>query len=205
MSHLLDVKENAAKLNSNADEAVLELMFNPESQGIPFDTVAQSVQNNPLKEISPEVLEKLQGLERDAVALAEKDDLEGALKLLNQCIDTESDYASAYNNRAQIFRLQKETDKALADLDKVVQLGVGQPKVLRQAYTQRAIIKRQQGDEKGAREDFELGAKFGNPLARNFTVNENPYAKLCNAMMAEVMARETMGGLPSSSSDSCSK
>ncbi|ORX45494.1 hypothetical protein DM01DRAFT_1340008 [Hesseltinella vesiculosa] len=196
MSHLLELKDNAAKLN---DDAVLELMFNPDAQGVPFDSVAQTVQHNPLKEIDPSILMELKSLETQAVELAEKDDLEGALMLLNQCIEKEPEYASVYNNRAQIFRLQNDNESALQDLDKVIQLGAGQPKVLRQAYTQRAIIKRQQGDMKGANQDFELGAKYGNPLARNYTVNENPYAKMCNQIMVEVMSRETMG-IPS---DTC--
>jgi hypothetical protein len=67
--------------------------------------------------------------------------------------------------RAQIYRLRNENDKALDDLGQVIQLGEGQPKVLRQAYTQRAIIKRQQGDVHGSRADFEMG-KLGEGSCR---------------------------------------
>lgn len=45
------------------------------------------------------MLKELQSLERQAVKLAEEGKLEEALKFLNQCIEKESDYASAYNNR----------------------------------------------------------------------------------------------------------
>ncbi|KAI8093468.1 uncharacterized protein BX664DRAFT_329782 [Halteromyces radiatus] len=179
-------------MNRN-DDAILERIFNPEVQGLPLDSVSQTVEDNPVKVIEPELLNKLKSMERQAVDLAEKDDLEGALEILNQCLALEKDYASAYNNRAQIYRLRKDDDKALEDLSKVIELGQGQPKVLRQAYTQRAIIKRQHGDMQGSRADFEMGAKLGNPIARNIAVNENPYAKMCNQVMMEMMGREMKG------------
>lgn len=94
-----------------------------------------------------------------------------------------------------MYRTKNELDKALKDLDYVISdIGEGQPKILRQAYTQRAILKRQQGDLAGSRKDFEVGAKLGNSVARNFAVNENPYAKMCNQVMMEVMNRERMRG-----------
>ncbi|CAO3624785.1 unnamed protein product [Cunninghamella echinulata] len=83
----------------------------------------------------------------------------------------------------------------MEDLSQVIKLGEGQPKVLRQAYTQRAILKRQQGDVIGSRADFEMGAKLGNPIAKNIAVNENPYSKLCNQIMMEVMSREVNKGI----------
>lgn len=98
-------------------------------------------------------------------------------------------------HRAQVYRMKNEFEKALKDLDYVIQdIGEGQPKILRQAYTQRAILKRQQGDLAGSRKDFEMGAKLGNPLARNVAVNENPYAKMCNQVMMEVMNHERTRG-----------
>jgi hypothetical protein len=46
-----------------------------------------------------------------------------------------------------------------------------------------------------SREDFEMGAKLGNPVARNIAVKENPYAKMCNQVMMEVMKGELTKGL----------
>jgi hypothetical protein len=61
---------------------------------------SSSLSIHPLvKTIDPEVLSKLKTMEQQAVDLAEKEDTEGALKILNQCIELEKDYASAYNNR----------------------------------------------------------------------------------------------------------
>lgn len=79
--------------------------------------------------------------------------------------------------RAQVHRLMKNNEAAMKDLDKVIStLGKGQPSILRQvnlslylpitnadmviiikAYTQRAILKRSQGDAEGSRIDFEQG------------------------------------------------
>lgn len=36
----------------------------------------------------------------------------------------------------------------------------------------------------------DLGAKFGNPIAKTISVNENPFAKMCNQIMLEVMGRQ---------------
>lgn len=84
----------------------------------------------------------------------------------------------------------KNPELATKDLDAVIEIGKGQAAILRQAYTQRGIIKRQQGDQPGAQKDFEMGAKYGNPLARNIAISENPFAKMCNQVMMEVMSRE---------------
>lgn len=82
---------------------------------------------------------------------------------------------------------------ALKDLDYVIEdIGEGQPKILKQAYTQRAIIRKQTGDLEGSRKDFSVGAKLGNPIARSIAVSENPYAKMCNQVMMQVMNQERM-------------
>lgn len=50
--------------------------------------------------ISPEVVARLEAIEKEAVSLVEKEEnSEKALELLNQCIEIESKYPSAYNNR----------------------------------------------------------------------------------------------------------
>ncbi|KAK4519755.1 uncharacterized protein ATC70_009996 [Mucor velutinosus] len=181
---------------SISDDAILEFMFNPESQGQPLDAISSTVDSKPKYTISPELQSKLEAMEKEAVMLVEeKQDTAKALEILGQCIQLEDKYASAYNNRAQVYRMNNELDKALQDLDCVISdIGEGQPKILRQAYTQRAIIKRQQGDLIGSRKDFEVGAKLGNPIARNVAVAENPYAKMCNQVMMEVMNRERTRG-----------
>jgi Flp pilus assembly protein TadD len=79
------------------------------------------------------------------------------LEKLSQAITICDYYASVYNNRAQVYRLKNDLESAVTDLEQAMKYGVGQPKVLRQAYTQRAIIRKQQGNLEGAQADFERG------------------------------------------------
>jgi hypothetical protein len=37
--------------------------------------------------------------------------------------------------------------------------------------------------------DFERAAQLGNPVAKEAAVRFNPYAKMCNAMLAEAMEK----------------
>ncbi|CAO3687814.1 unnamed protein product [Umbelopsis vinacea] len=173
-----------------SDDAILELVFNPEAQGLPLEAVSDTVDTTIAKEIPKDILPQVQELEKEGVKLAEEDHLDEALDKLSQAITICDYYASVYNNRAQVYRLKNDLERAIADLDNAMKYGVGQPKVLRQAYTQRAIIRKQQGDIAGAQADFERGAKFGNPIAKTISVNENPYAKMCNQIMLEVMGRQ---------------
>ncbi|GAB5590618.1 hypothetical protein Unana1_05518 [Umbelopsis nana] len=185
-----------------SDDAILELVFNPEAQGLPLDAVSETVDTTIAKEIPEDILPQVQELENEGVKLAEEEKLDEALDKLSQGITICDYYASIYNNRAQVYRLKNDLDSALADLNQSMKYGVGQPKVLRQAYTQRAIIRKQQGDLAGAQADFERGAKFGNPIAKTISVNENPFAKMCNQIMLEVMGREMN---PESSSETVNK
>ena len=60
--------------------------------------------------------------------------------------------------------------------------------MLKQAYTQRAVIKKKQGDESGADRDFAMGAQHGNDFAKGM-VRQNPFAKLCNQVLC--LAKES--------------
>jgi hypothetical protein len=56
-----------------------------------------------------------------------------------------------------------------------------------QAYTQRAIVFKSLGKTEQAVADFENGAKYGSKVAKIAAVKENPYAQMCNSIVAEVM------------------
>jgi hypothetical protein len=49
------------------------------------------------------------------------------------------------------------------------------------------MIHKSRGNTDAAFKDFECGAHYGNPVAKEAAVLENPYAKMCNAMMLETM------------------
>ncbi|KAJ3058487.1 Tetratricopeptide repeat protein 36, partial [Quaeritorhiza haematococci] len=127
--------------------------------------------------IDPEMLERVKAIEVEALDLAErKNDLDGTIEKLSEAIGVCPVYASAYNNRAQAYRMKGETDLALQDLELAIQHGVRNNNILKQAYTQRAIIKKQKGDIAGSEADFAQGAKYGNQIAKA-VVRNNPYAK----------------------------
>ncbi|KAI8143852.1 hypothetical protein BJV82DRAFT_609645 [Fennellomyces sp. T-0311] len=173
------------------DNAVLELIFNPELQGQGFPPPQDTQETDTYENhIDSKLLDELKQKEREGIEHANKGDLQAALASLNSCISREPNYAPAYNNRAQVHRLMKNNESALKDLNSAIDKAKGHNWILRQAYTQRAILKKQMGDKEGSLADFQLGAKHGSPIAREIAVSENPYAKMCNQAMMEVMSRE---------------
>ena len=84
---------------------------------------------------------------------------------------------------------------ALTDLDSAIHHATARndTRVLSLAHTQRGILLKSQKRDAEALADFQLGAKFGNPVARDVARRENPYAKMCNAMMMEALRAEVRG------------
>ena len=52
------------------------------------------------------------------------------------------------------------------------------------------------GDEDGAKEDLRNAANLGGQFAKQLLVTLNPYAALCNQMLAEVMNKFRSGEPP---------
>lgn len=169
------------------DDAILNFIFNP-AAGLSSHAPVPNTQ-----EIDP-VLLKAKKLEVDAVTSAEKntENLDETIKLLTQAIELVPDYASAYNNRAQAYRLKENYDAALIDLNKAIELSSaamqtsnGQQRekersVLKQALAQRVALKKKQGDVAGAEEDRKRLTELTTP--------DNYYAKLCNETIQHVLA-----------------
>lgn len=65
----------------------------------------------------------------------------------------------------------------------------GAGRAARQAFVQRGLIRRLQGQDEAAREDFLQAARLGSPFARRQLVLLNPYAALCNQMLAAAVKR----------------
>ena len=93
----------------------------------------------------------------------------------------------------QVYRLQNQIDSALSDLDTAVSLSSGRGKVAEQAHTQRGLIRRLQGENEGALEDFKTAAKLGSRFAQKQVVAMNPYAALCNQMLTEAFGKLRRG------------
>jgi hypothetical protein len=189
--------------SSSNDLEILERIFNPEEGFAVLQTQTQEVFHD---KIDPELLDKAKLDERSAISCAESDPVK-ALDILSNLIESCPFYASAYNNRAQVKMIiagREEKDSCsgdggveavMGDLDLALKYGVGLPIVLGNffltsesgnAYSQRALIKRKDGDLQGAELDFQAGARNGNAFAKS-QVKDNPYAKMCNAMMQKAM------------------
>jgi hypothetical protein len=77
----------------------------------------------------------------------------------------------------------------VSDLDTAIQLSGGHGKVAELALTQRGLIRRLQGCDEGALEDFKAAAKLGSRFAGKQVVAMNPYAALCNQMLSEAFGK----------------
>jgi len=86
------------------------------------------------------------------------------------------------------FTLTGDTHNALKDLNVAVELEQHGPAV-GQAYTQRGLIHKLQGNDDAALKDFEMGARHGNKFAKSMAIQCNPYAAMCNKMLAEAIGK----------------
>lgn len=86
-----------------------------------------------------------------------------------------------------------DKDSASSDLDKALEFSHYQGNVAGQAFTQRALIHRLNGDENAALEDFKKGARMGNSFAKSQIVEVNSYAALCNQMLAQAIDKLRRG------------
>ncbi|XP_062860596.1 tetratricopeptide repeat protein 36 [Trichomycterus rosablanca] len=175
---------------SEHDEAVLRTIFNPNS---PFADIPGLNQATTLTDddssFDPELLKQVKDLELKGVSAAESGDVEKALHHFNQAIQILPLRASAYNNRAQLKRLQGDTQSAIEDLEQAISLSKGEGRSACQAFVQRGLLLRLAHRNDEARSDFERAAALGSEFARQQAVILNPYAALCNRMLNEVISK----------------
>jgi tetratricopeptide (TPR) repeat protein len=167
-------------------------------------------------------LSSLRTLEAEAIRSAEANDFATALLSLDEAIQLQPLYASAWNNRAQVKQLAAAaavaaaTDgdtpattgvstlqatllrPALADADEAIRLSVeqGDAVVQRQARTQRALLLRALGgqdSEELALQEYQQAAALGGVFARQEATRLNPYAKLCNQYLQQALESHWSG------------
>lgn len=132
------------------DDAILNFIFSPGGPGAIFT----APQPPPQQRAAPDAEA---AREADAVRLAESGSLDDALAILNDICASAPRRASAFNNRAQVFKLQRRPDAQKEDVDTAIALarewlelhrdGPGsdehaagaQRAVLQQALSQRAV------------------------------------------------------------------
>jgi tetratricopeptide (TPR) repeat protein len=193
----------AATQLSSHDSTTLSLLFDPESS--PSSNTAPISAELPQDPFYPaETLALLQDTERRAISLAETSPAE-ALRLFDELLASHQQYASGYNNRAQLLRiLSRPSEEVKADLDKAISLArprstlepvsMLQAKVLSNAYTQLGAVLLREGKEEEAGAVFQQGGRYGGDVARSMAVKLNPVARLCGAIVKEAMRKEMTVG-----------
>uniref|UniRef100_UPI00398F40EA tetratricopeptide repeat protein 36 n=1 Tax=Pristiophorus japonicus TaxID=55135 RepID=UPI00398F40EA len=174
---------------SLSDQAVLQAIFNPNT---PFDDdlglEAQVELTDDESSFDPARVEQAKALELQGISLAESGNMDGALEIFSQSIAVIPERASAYNNRAQALRLKGDTAGALSDLNMAVEMSGGRGRTASLALVQRGLLYRLNRQDQEALQDFRQAAGLGNRFARSQVTLMNPYAALCNRMLAKMVA-----------------
>ncbi|XP_067049981.1 tetratricopeptide repeat protein 36 homolog isoform X3 [Acropora muricata] len=173
---------------SKNDETVLDSIFSPL---LPLGDSSQSppqTENEINEEITVEC-KKAKELETLGVEKAEEGDFDGALECFNEACEICPLRSSCFNNRAQLWRLKGDISRALEDLNKAIDLSKDHGAAAAQAYTQRGLIHRLNREEKQSYEDFSKAAALGSTFAKSMVVQLNPYAAMCNKMLAEAISK----------------
>ncbi|EDO47811.1 predicted protein [Nematostella vectensis] len=170
------------------DRAVLDAIFNPL---LPLGDCPQEIieEELPIENTNEDDVKRAKEYEIQGVEKAEAGDFVGALDCFNKAIDVAPLRASGYNNRAQLSRLRGDNQSAMEDLNKAIELSHEHGAAAAQAYTQRGLLHRLEGNDEAASEDFQHGATLGNAFAKAMTVQLNPYAAMCNKMLAEAIGK----------------
>ncbi|KAI9219947.1 hypothetical protein BC828DRAFT_384762 [Blastocladiella britannica] len=187
---------------SGRDSQVLDLIFGPATgnpqKAQPADGAAgQSQSAAALASLDPATASRVRSLEAEGIQLAESDDASdpsAAIARFTEALSLCPESATLHNNRAQAYRMQGDLERALADLDDAVRYASNGGSsadlgVLRNAYTQRAVVLKGLGRQDESVRDWERAAQLGSDVAKTMAVAENPFAQMCNAIMKEVMAK----------------
>ena len=94
---------------------------------------------------------------------------------------------STHELLGMLFLSLGDISNALEDLNKAIELSRDKGAAAAQAYTQRGLIHRLNGAEEKALEDFSKAAELGSAFAKTMVVQLNPYAAMCNKMLAEAI------------------
>lgn len=78
---------------------------------------------------------------------------------------------------------------ALEDQNKAIELSRNKGGAAAHAYTQRGLIHRLNEVEEKALEDFSEATELGSAFAKTMAVQMNPYAAMCNKMLAQAIQK----------------
>jgi len=175
------------------DKAILNSLFNPLlplGEGVVEDDPCVAVLAG---EGDAEVPAAARGSNAEGVAAARRGDKAAALAAFGAAVAAAPQWAAPYNNRAQLYRLMRRDDEAIADLDHALALAGGRGSAACQAALQRAMLHRLRGEDERARQLFGAAAELGSDFAKQQLVALNPMAALCNKMLAQMMTEAQSG------------
>ncbi|CAI4231374.1 unnamed protein product [Auanema sp. JU1783] len=170
-------------MTTQNDAAVLNAILNPM---MPTDAAGGDKAIPDDAPIDHPNIEESKKTEVLGVKEAEAGNIDKSVELFTQAIELCPVNPSAYNNRAQSFRLQNRNEDALKDLEEAIRLSNSNGKSGCQALVQRALLHKRLGNDDAAREDFQTAADLGSSFAKMQLVALNPYAAMCNQMLAQV-------------------
>ncbi|CAI5441461.1 unnamed protein product [Caenorhabditis angaria] len=178
-------------MSTEHDRAVLNQILNP------LMPTTETSSNNSTQFENDQIdhcgYEESVGIEKEAVILAESGKVPEAIEKFGEAISKCPINPSAFNNRAQAYRLSGKIEEAISDLNEALKLSNPKSKTTCNAYVQRASIFRLKGDDDKAREDFQKAADLGSSFAKMQLIALNPYAAMCNKMLAEVFEKVKTG------------
>ncbi|XP_022190584.2 tetratricopeptide repeat protein 36 homolog [Nilaparvata lugens] len=175
------------------DRAVLNTIFNPllplgEVYTEEFLPIEKGEDTADFDRCQTDLDRQAVSFELKGVQLAESGDLSGAVDAFSRAAQKAPHRPAAYNNRAQVYRIQGNIDAAMLDLNRAIELsGGGRGKSGSQALCQRALLHLKMENREGAVADFTAAARHGNRFAKTQLVKLNPYAALCNQMLSIAM------------------
>lgn len=153
----------------------------------PSNSSHETVFNDKASQTDAERMEK----ELAAIQLAEIKNIDQALEQIKLVCSQFPNHPSPQNNQAQILRLLHKNEQAMEVLDSlIVRFSPAHfPTVLRQAHAQRAWLRLLKDELADARADFQRSFELGNLDAGKMIKRCDPYAAMCNSMLAEVMQK----------------
>lgn len=191
------------------DEAILNFIFN--KSHIKFEPPAPPL---PEDEADVEYFKTLNEKELAIVKMAEDGELDKAEEEFTKLLEEYSDAPSVYNNRCQVRRLKGDKDGAMGDVNECITLALrwlavhektkpeGSVKrrrdVLKQAYTQRSLLRKDNGEAEAAESDLRAAAACGSDIARIMTEKDNPFATLCRQTVEVMLSSVASGNYESS-------
>lgn len=177
---------------TSSDRKILNSILNPLlplGECVYDDENVPEVEDETQEEKETTEIKEAKELEKEGIKAAESGELQKSIDIFTKSIEMAPKRASCYNNRAQALRLKGDVTGALEDLNNAINLSEGTGKAACQAFCQRGLIYQLQGKKVQASDDYRVASKLGSAFAKTMLVQMNPYAALCNQMLAEVMQK----------------